>query len=124
MTSKPKVRVSRRQEVAIATDSFRPRFWDDQDGRSSIVREIRERVATLERDCDAQSHQQRSLCQRAIFIELQLESLEIKATEGLPVDMGSFTQMVNCLQGLYAKLGLKKSVKSFDLQAYAKERSA
>lgn len=124
MTSKPKVRESRRQEVAIATDLFRPRFWEDQDGRSTIVREIRERVATLEHDCDAQSHQQRSLCQRAIFIELQLESLEIRATEGIAVDMGSFTQMVNCLQGLYGKLGLKKQVKSFDLQAYAKERSA
>ena len=124
MTSKPKVRESRRKEVALATDSFRPRFWEDQDGRSVIVREIRERVEALKRDCGAESYQQRSLCQRAIFIELQLESLEIIATAGGSVDMGSFTQMVNCLQGIYGKLGLKKQMKSFDLQAYAKEKSA
>jgi hypothetical protein len=124
VTSKPKVRESRRKEVALPTDLFRPRFWEDQDGRSVIVREIRERVEALERDSGSESYQQRSLCQRAIFIELQLESLEIVATQGDSVDMGSFTQMVNCLQGIYAKLGLKKQVKSIDLKTYVKERSA
>lgn len=124
MASKAKVREARRKEIAIPKDTFKPRFWEDQDRRSVIVREIRRRVDALERDCGAESYAQRSLCQRAIFIELQLESMEIAGAEGREYDAGVATQMVNCLSGIYAKLGLKRQLpKAQGLKAYLEDEA-
>ena len=126
---KAKVREDRRQEVIIPKEPFKLKFWDEQDGRSIAVREIRRRVEELERDCGAESYQQRSLCQRAIFIELELETMEINAhRESREIDRGIYTQAVNCLQGIYSKLGLKRQTpKAMNVKAvvakYSKERA-
>ena len=98
---------------------FVPRFWESEDGRSVIVKEIRRRVEELTNDTGADSYQKQLLVQRAVFILLQVETMEIEAARnGVPVD-GVYGQLVNTLQGLLSKLGLnKKSPKTVDLKAY------
>lgn len=113
-----------RKEIALP-NRFRPQFWDEQDGRSVVVKEIRNRVAQLEQDCGADSYQKQLLCQHAVFIALQLETAQIDAVHGKPFNAGVYTQMVNCLSGLLAKLGLEKAIpKAIDLKAYVKHKEA
>lgn len=108
----------RKKEIQIPK-KFVPQFWDSEDGRSMIVREIRQRYETLKEDCGADSYQKEMLVQRAIFIGLQLETMEVEAaTKGI-FDPAVYTQMVNALSGLLNKLGLdRKPAKAATLQAY------
>jgi hypothetical protein len=95
-----------------------PKFWEEQDGRYAVAREIRSRVQRLREDAGADSFQKDVLCQRAVFIALQLESMEIAAVESGKFDPGSYTQMVNCLVGLLRSLGLERKAKTIGLDAY------
>ncbi|MEQ8791772.1 MAG: hypothetical protein RIC55_36250 [Pirellulaceae bacterium] len=97
----------RRKEMSIP-QRFVPRFWDEADGRSTIVRVIRERFDRLMQDTGADSYQKELLVQEAIFVAIQLETLRVKAAESGELDAGSYTQLVNCLQGLLNKLGLDR----------------
>lgn len=119
-----KTKEQRKKKVAIP-EKFVPRFWEQQDNRTYIVREIRRRVAELEHDCGAESYAQKSLCQRAVFLEMKLETLEIQHAHGTEIEEGVYTQAVNCLSGIYAKLGIKKQVaKTKGLKAYVAEKGA
>ncbi len=106
------------KDIAISK-KFVPRFWEGEDGRSVIVKEIRRRVDALIEETGADSLQKQILIQRAVFILLQIETMEIDAARnGVPPD-GVFVQLVNSLQGLLKLLGLEKQVsKTIDLKAY------
>lgn len=118
-----KTRVQRKQELAIP-DSFVPQFWDRIDGRFAVVREIRRRYEELKADSRADSAQKDMLVQRAVFISVQLETMECMAAESGKHDPGVYTQQVNCLLGILKALGLERKVKEVgNLRSYVKERA-
>jgi hypothetical protein len=104
---------------------FTPRFWEGADGRCAVVKEIQRRHERLRRDSGADSYQKELLCQRAVFISLQLETAEREATETTgKFDAGVYTQMTNSLMGLLRALGLERKVQAIGLRAYiGKERA-
>src|SRR6266566_411557 len=80
--------------------SFIPLFWKHLDKRCGIVKEFYSRYRKLKTDSNANSLMLDLLCQRAAFISIQLETLECRMGERGKLDIGSYTQGVNCLQGL------------------------
>lgn len=113
---------AKKQNEIILPDRFVPEFWKDQDHRNAVVRAIRDRYEDLKRDCGADSMQKDMLCQRAVFVALQLEWFEIKAVNTGKIDCGRYTQLVNCLTGLLRSLGLERKVKTVEnLADYVKK---
>jgi hypothetical protein len=113
----------RNKKQVTLPDKFEPRFWDSADGRCSIIKEIRRRYLTLKEDTQSNSYQKDLLCQRAIFISVQLETMERVAAEKGKFNAGVYTQMVNALVGLLKSLGLERRAKKVvNLKTYIKER--
>lgn len=97
---------------------FEPKFWHEVDGRLGVYKEIQGRYQELTEDCRADSAMKRILAQRAVFITIQLETMEVQAaTEGVPLDFGVYTQACNALSGLLTKLGLEKQAKEIETVA-------
>ena len=119
-----KRREQRRKELAIP-ETYTPRFLADLDGRYAIAKEIRQRYATLTEDTGADSQQKEMLCQRAVFIGVQLETMECLVVESGKFDPGIYTQMTNSLLGLLKALGLERKIKdAASLKSYMEERRA
>lgn len=102
---------------------FTPQFWDDCDGRNSVIKEIRHRCETLKNDSHANSFQKDLLCQRAVFISIHLETMERLAVETGKFDAGVYVQATNCLIGLLKSLGLERQAKKVSLENYIKEKT-
>ena len=112
------------KEIAVP-DTFVPRFWTGLDGRCGVAKEIRRRYEELRQDTGADSHQRDTLCQRAVFMGVQLETMECEAAESGKFDPGVYTQMCNSLLGLLRALGLDRHVPAAGgLQAYLREQEA
>jgi hypothetical protein len=103
---------------------FVPRFWEDTDGRCSVIKLIRQRYENLKDDTGADTLQKDLLCQRATFISLQLETMEIDATNGDPFDAGVYGQLTNSLIAILKSLGLERKTKVQSLRAYVTNREA
>lgn len=102
---------------------FEPAFWNTADGRCVAVKEIKRRYEVLRTDSGAESYQQDLLVQRAVFISLQLETMEIAAAQGERFDSGIYTQMTNSLLGLLKALGLERRIPQVaNLKQYVRER--
>jgi hypothetical protein len=100
---------------------YREDFAAVMDGRSRLAREVRDRLSALVADLggeDALSHAQRSLCQRAVWLELCIEHEETRIAEGGGVDIGPHTQLVGGLVGVYRLLGLKRQAREARLSDY------
>jgi hypothetical protein len=101
---------------------------DGLDGRLGIARELRQRFETLTNDLggvDSLSYAQRSLCERCLWLEYWLATQEKNLANGGEFDVGKWVQAVNSLQGIFAKLGLKRVPKDVtDLQDWIKRREA
>ena len=54
------------------------------------------------------SHQERSLCMRATWLQLMLEHEESRISDGQGVDIGPHVALVNSLLQVYRVLGLKR----------------
>lgn len=93
---------------------FVPRLWLNADRRLAIVRRIKAQVDLLQQHANADSFQKQLLCQRAVFLALQLETAEREALETGKLDMGVYTQGCNALSGLLTKLGLSKQSAAVD----------
>jgi hypothetical protein len=113
-----------RKPISLPVE-FRPDFWQFADGRCTIVKVIKQRLDELKRDAQADSTQKVLLCQRVVFLSLQLETLEREATEKRKFDAGLYVSLVNSLTGLLRLLGIEKKAKTVGLQDYiqAKERA-
>ena len=86
-------------------------FLDNLDGRLGIARELRGRFEALTNDLggsDNLSYAQRSLCERALFLEFWLARSEATLANGGKFEVGPWVQATNSLQGIFAKLGLKR----------------
>jgi hypothetical protein len=116
--------VDRARKRGTVPARFEPRFWEGADGRCANVKEINRRYERLRQDAGADSCQKELLCQRAVFISLQLETAERVATEGGKFDAGVYTQMTNSLMGLLRALGLERKVKAVGLRAYVNQGQA
>jgi hypothetical protein len=102
---------------------FEPRFWELADGRSFMVKAIRKRHDLLRDDVGVESTQQELLVQRAVFLSVQLETMEMEAVQNGRFDAGQYTQMTNALLGLLRTLGLKRQIKkAVNLEEYLEAR--
>ena len=99
-------------------ERFEPHFWQDADGRCSLVKQIKKRVDKLKEDTRADSYQRELLAERAAFVAVQLETMERMAAEQGKFDAGVYTQMTNSLMGLLKALGLDKKVRAIGLKGY------
>lgn len=114
MSKKPKAK-----RPATIASRFVPRFWEEADGRQLAVKEIKRRYETLLDHAGADSFQKELLVQRAVFVSVQLETMEIDAAQGNKFDAGVYTQMCNALLGMLKTLGLERRAKEIPaLKAY------
>lgn len=108
---RPTSRAERKAKTpATLPDQFVVKFWDAADKRQVVVKEIIRRYELLKADCGADSYQKDLLCQRAVFMAVQLESMEITAVQDGIFSDGVYTQMSNALLGLLKTLGLEKKI--------------
>jgi hypothetical protein len=118
-----RVRRNGESESIELPNRFTPQFWQDADGRCSIIKEIKRRYELLVTDAGADSFQKNLLAQRAVFVSVQLETMERLAVEKGKLDAGVYTQMTNSLMGLLKSLGLERKVQAVGLRAYMKDRA-
>lgn len=81
------------------------------DMRTAVGRDMRGRYAEVCGDLggeDALSYAQRSLVERALWLEYWIAQQERALAEGAEVDMGRLTQAGNSLLGLFRTLGLER----------------
>ena len=92
-------------------EQFQTGWLTALDGRLSLARELRERYQALTDDlggADQLSYAQRSLSERALWLEYWLASQERELASGSEFDVGKWVQAANSLQGIYSKLGLHR----------------
>jgi F0F1-type ATP synthase beta subunit len=95
----------------IDTLSYKADWLEALDGRTSTAQELRRRQAELIADLggvEILSYQQKSLINRAIFMELHLQQQEVMLANGQTFDSGKWVQACNTFLGLLNKLGLDK----------------
>jgi len=120
--ARPTTRAERRaKRPATVPSEFVPQFWEEADKRQAVVKEIRRRYELLKEHASADSCQRDLLVQRAVFIAVQLETMEINAAQTGAIDPGVYTQMTNTLLGLLKTLGLDRKLKQVvNLDEYVK----
>lgn len=120
-TVKPTRRGDREAQLPA---KFVPRFWKHCDMRLAAVRAVRSRYRTLHEACGgAESPQRDQLVQRAVFLSVMIETMEVEAAENGKLDSGSYVQSLNALVGLLRTLGLERRVKNVtDLNRYLAEK--
>jgi hypothetical protein len=97
--------------------------WLEQlDGRTGVAQAMRERYQVFTDDLGGAarlSYGQRSLVERALWLEYWLASQEQSLAGGADFDVGRWVQAANSLQGILAKLGLERTAKDApDLAAF------
>jgi hypothetical protein len=106
--------------------SFHHGWLDALDYRTAMAKEMRERFVALTNDLggvDSLSYAQRSLCERALWLEFWLASQERSLAAGSEFDAGKWTQACNALQGIFTKLGLRRVPRDVpDLSQWLRER--
>jgi hypothetical protein len=89
--------------------------WLDQlDGRTGIAQAMRERFLQFTDDLGGLQHlsySQRSLVERALWLEKWLASQEQKLATGEGFNIAQWIQGTNSLLGIFNKLGYKKTPK-------------
>jgi hypothetical protein len=93
------------------------------DGRCRLSRTVRARLQALVSDLGGEgglSHQQKSMCKRAIWIELLVEDQESRVAAGEGVDGALHTQLVTSLLAIFKALGLKRQAREAKLSDYLK----
>lgn len=97
--------------LSAPPDRFSQGWLQSLDGRTSIAQVMRERWQQFTDDLggsDALSYAQRSLVERALWLEYWMQAQEQQLAEGKDFDVGKWTQAANSLQGILAKLGLDR----------------
>ena len=102
--------MSKQQDIP---QKFTPGFIAALDGRTGVAQEMRERFSELTRDlggADQLSYQQRSLCERVLWLEhwIRVQETALARGDNAAFDVGRYTQASNAIQGIYAKLGLRR----------------
>lgn len=101
-------------KIDTPPDKFSTGWLNQLDGRTGIAQAMRERYRVYTDDlggAERLSYAQRSLVERALWLEYWLASQEQELAAGNEFDVGKWTQAANSLQGIFSKLGLKRQVK-------------
>ncbi len=86
-------------------------FLSSLDGRTAIAANMNQRYRQLTDDLGGStrlSYAQLSLCERALFLEYWLQEQERDLAAGKEFDAAKWVQGANSLQGIFAKLGLRR----------------
>jgi len=109
-------------------DRFVVGWLDNLDGRTNLAVELRARYRELTDDlggADRLSYAQRSLAERALWLEYWLATQERELAAGRDFDVAKWTQAFNSLQGVFAKLGLERQAREVpSLGEYLRDRAA
>lgn len=93
-------------------------WLDSLDKRTGLAKDLIARYKELCEDLgglDMLSYQQRSICERIIWLEYSIHSQERLLVADRDFDTSRLTQSVNALSGLYGKLGPRVSkISSFE----------
>lgn len=92
-------------------ERFKAGYLDKLDGRTAIAVDMRARWQELTDDlggADRLSYAQRSLVERALWLEHFVATQERILADGNDADTGRMTQATNSLLGLYRTLGLER----------------
>jgi hypothetical protein len=115
MTKKPRLYSKRKLKMPKPSRSSKGKFElrtiHSADGRFHVVKQMRERVAKLVEDCNADTIQKEWLCGRAVYIHSFLESQELDAVEGKDMNWRVYLQAVRALSDVLKALGLDKAVR-------------
>jgi hypothetical protein len=93
---------------------FTPGWLDQLDGRTGIAQTMRARYAAMTSDlggAESLSYAQRSLAERALWLEYWLQTQEQELAKGKEFDVSRWIQAANGLQGILAKLGLERKAR-------------
>jgi hypothetical protein len=114
-------RAIRPRPPATIPGRFVPRFLDELDGRIAIAQELNRRYSELKDDVGADTFQKDTLVQRAIFLSVQLETMEVRAVEEGEFDPGKYVMLHNALVNVFKVLGVERYHKKpldVDLRQY------
>ena len=84
------------------------------DGRTGIKQDMQARFAEICSDLGGEgtlSYMQRSLIERALWLEYWLGQQERDLAQGKEFDVGKWVQAANSLQGVYSRLGIERRTK-------------
>ena len=105
----------RRRQLPV---TYVPKLWEQADLRMASVRTIRSRYKEFVSDSNAVSVMKKSLCDRAAFLSVFIETLEVIAVETGELESGPYVQAVNAYLGLLKTLGLDKATTEITLKEY------
>ena len=105
---------------------FAQGWLSELDGRTGIAQVMRQRYDAFTSDlggADRLSYAQRSLVERALWLEYWLAQQEQGLATGAEFDVGKWVQAANSLQGILSKLGLNRVAHDVpDIAEYLKKR--
>lgn len=108
-------------------DKFSSGWLDELDGRTGIAQTMRDRFKTFTDDlggANRLSYAQRSLVERALWLEYWLATQEQTLAKGDEFDVGKWVQAANSLQGILTKLGLQRVAKDVpDIGEYLRQQA-
>lgn len=97
--------------LATLPSSYSSDWLAKLDKRTRVARAVLARIRELESDAggaEALSAARRSLIRHAAWLDAVVESHELRLAAGQQVDVGSLTQSLNSLLGLYRLIGLER----------------
>jgi len=108
--------------------TFESGWLGQLDGRMNLAKNLRDRYSELCSDLGGQaqlSYAQRSLVERALWLEYWLSTQEQQLAKGGEFDSARWTQGCNALLGVLKNLGLERRQRDVpDLQTYLRSREA
>jgi hypothetical protein len=122
----------RHRRLSSKVTTGRRVFVESGDGRSAWARRWKDLTIAHVNDLGAPddlSEAQISICRRAATMEIKLEALEARMSEGQHVDIDQYSRLTGRLCQLFDLIGTKRSTKPVDpqselvkaMQAYAGE---
>lgn len=112
LTGKRKVRLPIPKPSSQRGPSFELRTINEADSRLSVVKQMRERIRKLLLDCDGKTIQEEWLAARCVYLLGYLESAELEAIEGTPMDWKLYATNTRLLADVLKSLGLKQAKRS------------
>ena len=107
----------RREKTTDLPNRWTPKVLDQLDGRLATAKAARQRYEALKQDTGADSIQKELLCQRAAFLSLQIETMEVAAANNEEFSPSVHCQLLNTFLGVMKALGLepaKRDVEDLD----------
>jgi len=113
--------MARRKKEPDLNTRFEPQFWEDLKQTTRIAIRIKKRLKQLEKEVQADSLAKQMLVQRAVFLSLRIETMEMEViNDNAKFEYGAYVHLVNAFKGCLRDLGLEKHADTLNLQEYLK----